>query len=81
MDTLPRQCLLHSSISTVPLPEEKKSKPYTCFMGDVQGCGDMIAVWSFGQDGNCFHKDIGFRIGQHGYKQLVFEVNHKNFYF
>lgn len=43
-------------------------------MGD-SGCSDIIAVWSFGQEGNCYHEDIGFRVGASGYKQVIFEVN------
>lgn len=43
-------------------------------MGYNYGCNDIIAVWSFGQDGNCFHENIGFRVGDNGYKQIIFEV-------
>jgi len=60
--------------ASVTLPQEQLNAPFQCFMGNSHGCNDIIAVWSFGQYGSCFHEDIGFRIGTHGYKQLVYEV-------
>jgi hypothetical protein len=40
-------------------------------------CFDVIGGWTVGAAGECFHENIGFRLGQHGYKYGVLQVWHQ----
>jgi hypothetical protein len=50
-------------------------KPESCGMGNGN-CFDIIGAWTVGVSGECFHDNIGFRLGQHGYKYGVLQVWH-----
>lgn len=53
---------------------QEKAAPYECFMGDVDGCNEIIGLWAFGIEGNCLPDEFGFRVGGDGYTTVVFEV-------
>ncbi|XP_061193883.1 DBH-like monooxygenase protein 1 [Saccostrea echinata] len=52
-------------------------KPEHCGMS-VGDCFDIIGLWTVGASGECFHRDIGFRLGQHGYKYFVLQIHWNN---
>lgn len=49
------------------------TEPQHCGMG-LGDCFDVIGGWTVGATGECLHKDIGFRLGQHGYKYGILQV-------
>ncbi|XP_061173636.1 DBH-like monooxygenase protein 2 homolog [Saccostrea echinata] len=51
--------------------------PQSCGM-KKQNCDDMIALWAVGFNGDCLHKDSGFRVGVNGYKKAILEIHWNN---
>lgn len=49
------------------------SNPESCGMGSGN-CFDTIGGWTVGASGECFHDNIGFRLGRHGYKYGILQV-------
>lgn len=47
--------------------------PSSCGMG-LSGCQTLIGAWAVGANGECSHKDVGFRIGQNGFKYAMMQV-------
>lgn len=40
----------------------------------VGKCNSILGGWSVGNDGECYHGDVGMRIGTNGYKKVMVEV-------
>ncbi|KAK3590359.1 hypothetical protein CHS0354_020680 [Potamilus streckersoni] len=63
---------------------DERSKNYIvnhseeCFMSAQEGCEDIVAVWTLGLPGICYHDNIGIRIGTNGYKRAVMELHWNN---
>ncbi|KAJ8300821.1 hypothetical protein KUTeg_022340 [Tegillarca granosa] len=57
-----------------------KNQPELCGMGNSK-CNSVIGLWAVGFDGECFHKDVGMRIGSNGFKtgMLQFHWNNPEF--
>jgi hypothetical protein len=55
--------------------EEKQRSPTECFMSRIDGCVNVIGIWTVGITGFCYQKDAGFRVGKNGFKVVVLEVN------
>lgn len=47
--------------------------PSSCGMGK-RDCQTLIGAWAVGANGECSHKDVGFRIGQNGFKHVMMQV-------
>ena len=54
---------------------QKHRTPATCGMATSGSCGNQIAAWTVGSNGECFEGDYGFRIGAGSYKNVMLEVN------
>lgn len=52
---------------------EADKVPSPCGMG-MSGCQTIIGTWAVGANGECSHKDTGFRIGQNGFKHVMMQV-------
>lgn len=39
-----------------------------------ENCWYFIGLWVVGFDGDCFYKDVGFKVGINGFKKVIFEV-------
>ncbi|XP_060084217.1 tyramine beta-hydroxylase-like [Ylistrum balloti] len=52
--------------------------PEPCGMGPHRQCLTMIGIWAVGFSGECVHKDIGFRMGQKGYRKAAMQVHWNN---
>ena len=50
------------------------TEPQLCSMSS-DTCFDVVGGWTVGTAGECFHEDIGFRLGHHGYKYGVLQVS------
>ncbi|XP_045178890.2 DBH-like monooxygenase protein 1 [Mercenaria mercenaria] len=58
--------------------EPSHLSPYQCFMNTINGCNELIAIWTVGSMGICYHENAGFRIGKTGYKKAVIELHWNN---
>lgn len=58
--------------------ESKHLLPSKCFMNRIPGCDDVIALWTVGNPGICYHKDAGFRVGKTGFKRVMIELHWNN---
>ncbi|XP_053386261.1 uncharacterized protein LOC123538847 isoform X2 [Mercenaria mercenaria] len=58
--------------------EPKHLSPTTCFMNRLEGCQDVIALWTVGSSGLCYHENAGFRVGKTGYKKALIELHWNN---
>ncbi|PVD26338.1 hypothetical protein C0Q70_14009 [Pomacea canaliculata] len=56
-------------------PEQALHQPFECYMGS---CVDILAVWTLGMNGQCFHRDAGFKVGANSYKRLRIEYHWNN---
>ncbi|XP_048751432.2 tyramine beta-hydroxylase-like isoform X1 [Ostrea edulis] len=52
--------------------------PKKCGMGSAK-CRSIIAGWTLGQNGECMHEEVGFRIGKQGYKYAMMQFHWNNF--
>ncbi|XP_052692764.1 DBH-like monooxygenase protein 2 homolog isoform X1 [Crassostrea angulata] len=52
--------------------------PSSCGMGQ-SGCQTLIGAWAVGANGECSHKDVGFRIGQNGFKYAMMQFHWNNY--
>lgn len=50
-----------------------RNQPEICGMGTAN-CNSVIGLWAVGFDGECFHKDVGMRIGANGFKTAMIQV-------
>lgn len=48
-------------------------KPEKCGMAK-ENCRHIIGLWAVGFDGDCLHKDAGFKVGINGFKKATLEV-------
>lgn len=39
-----------------------------------ENCRHLIGLWAVGLDGDCLHKDAGFKVGINGFKKATLEV-------
>lgn len=53
---------------------EESPAPYECDMVPHARCQEVIVTWTIGIQGDCVHKDTGFRLGKHGYKMVALQV-------
>ncbi|XP_060567386.1 MOXD1 homolog 2-like isoform X2 [Ruditapes philippinarum] len=58
--------------------EEKQRSPTECFMNRIDGCENLIGIWSVGLTGFCYQEDAGFRVGKNGFKTVVLELHWNN---
>lgn len=58
-------------------PPISTTEPQHCGMG-LGDCLDVIGGWTVGATGECLHKDIGFRLGQHGYSYGILQFHWNN---
>ncbi|XP_033732124.1 dopamine beta-hydroxylase-like [Pecten maximus] len=54
------------------------NSPQHCGMAAHRQCRTLIGLWAVGFSGECVHKDIGFRIGQNGYRKAAFQFHWNN---
>ena len=50
------------------------SRPHTCFMNRVGGCKELVAMWTVGSNGVCYHENAGIKFGKTGFKKVLFQV-------
>lgn len=51
--------------------------PRECFMGR-SGCDEMLNLWAFGLEGECFNSNAGFLVGGQGYRYALLELHWNN---
>ncbi|XP_048751456.2 DBH-like monooxygenase protein 2 [Ostrea edulis] len=56
---------------------EAESVPTSCGMGSGN-CRTIIGAWAVGVKGECAHDDVGFRIGQQGFKYAMMQFHWNN---
>ncbi|ESO93057.1 hypothetical protein LOTGIDRAFT_162081 [Lottia gigantea] len=55
-----------------------RSTPHQCGMIASDECGEIIAIWTIGLSGQCFHENVGFRIGSQGFKRVALQFHWNN---
>ncbi|XP_062619795.1 tyramine beta-hydroxylase-like [Saccostrea cucullata] len=55
----------------------QETTPTQCGMGSDK-CRTIIGAWAVGGNGECAHKDVGFRIGQKGFKFAMMQFHWNN---
>ncbi|XP_071097307.1 DBH-like monooxygenase protein 1 [Haliotis cracherodii] len=53
------------------------ASPQACGMA-VQGCNELIGLWTVGVSGQCLNTAAGFKIGRTGYKRVLLEFHWNN---
>jgi hypothetical protein len=43
-------------------------------MSRIEGCENLIGIWTVGTTGFCYQENAGFRLGKNGFKTVVLEV-------
>jgi hypothetical protein len=56
------------------LVTQAETFPTSCGMGSNK-CRTIIGAWAVGVQGECAHSDVGFRIGQNGFKFAMMQVH------
>lgn len=51
--------------------------PQECFMGNTD-CTEIINIWGYGLEGECFNNNTGFRIGGEGYRYALLQLHWNN---
>ncbi|XP_048748779.1 tyramine beta-hydroxylase-like [Ostrea edulis] len=57
---------------------QTETHPTRCGMGSSK-CRTIIGTWAVGSQGECVHKDVGFRIGQQGFKYAMMQFHWNNY--
>lgn len=57
---------------------EESTEPYPCGMVPHSRCMEVIITWTIGIQGDCVHKEAGFRLGKHGYTMVALQVHWNN---
>ncbi|KAK7477005.1 hypothetical protein BaRGS_00031781, partial [Batillaria attramentaria] len=47
--------------------------PFVCGMSAHPNCSTIISIWTLGKNGECFHGNVGVRLGVKGYTKLALQ--------
>ncbi|XP_069121902.1 DBH-like monooxygenase protein 1 [Argopecten irradians] len=64
--------------TTEEITDVPMNSPWPCGMAAHRQCLTLIGLWGVGFTGECVHKDVGFRIGQNGYRKAAFQFHWNN---
>ncbi|XP_062583183.1 uncharacterized protein LOC134244942, partial [Saccostrea cucullata] len=56
----------------------KLNTPYECGMEASLECRELIGLWQVGLQGECMHRDAGFRFGKNGYRHIALQMHWTN---
>ncbi|KAK7475437.1 hypothetical protein BaRGS_00033318, partial [Batillaria attramentaria] len=56
----------------------ESTEPYQCGMVPHGRCMEVIITWTIGIQGDCIHKEAGFRLGKLGYTMVALQVHWNN---
>ncbi|OWF52617.1 tyramine beta-hydroxylase-like [Mizuhopecten yessoensis] len=64
--------------AATPIMDFSVNTTQSCSSAIHQTCTVLIGKWSDGLNGECLHKDFGFRIGQNGFKKALMQIHRHN---
>ncbi|KAK7462113.1 hypothetical protein BaRGS_00038485, partial [Batillaria attramentaria] len=75
-----RQVMHHAVLfgCTGDLSDTEVGVPFECGMSPHQHCTTILSVWTLGQTGECFHSNVGVRLGVNGYTKLALQFHWNN---
>ncbi|ESO92083.1 hypothetical protein LOTGIDRAFT_233329 [Lottia gigantea] len=51
---------------------------HECGMVASRKCSQILSIWTLGSSGECFHDQVGFRLGSNGYKRVALQFHWNN---